>query len=134
MSRNAQVSPVERVGGVLGKELPDGASAWKRGSRRPGWDKLLERLRSGASQGVVVWNIDRLLRSPWDLETLIDLGNKGYRVLSRLRMVTASGRHLPETYQPPTCAGRRPLRRSTRWHGPELRSRRPSWSTPAHPR
>lgn len=73
---------IERVGGVLGKELPDGASAWKRGSRRPGWDALLERLRSGASQGVVVWNTDRLLRSPWDLETLIDLGDKGYRVLS----------------------------------------------------
>jgi len=29
-------SLIERVGGVLGKELPDGASAWKRGSRRPG--------------------------------------------------------------------------------------------------
>jgi site-specific DNA recombinase len=73
---------IGRVGGVLGKELSDGASAWKRGSRRPGWDALLERLRSGASQGVVVWNTDRLLRSPWDLETLIDLGDKGYRVLS----------------------------------------------------
>jgi site-specific DNA recombinase len=67
---------------VPGKELSDGASAWKRESRRPAWDTPLERLRSGVSQGVVGRNTDRLSRSLWDLETLIDLGDKGYRVLS----------------------------------------------------
>jgi site-specific DNA recombinase len=50
--------------------------------RRPGWEKLLERVRSGASQGIVVWHTDRLFRQPRDLETLIDLADKGFRVAS----------------------------------------------------
>jgi DNA invertase Pin-like site-specific DNA recombinase len=73
---------VERLGGVLGKRLDDGASAWKKGAKRPGWDELLARLRSGVSDGVMVWNTDRLLRAGRDLEALIDLGDKGYRVAS----------------------------------------------------
>ncbi|MFD9895109.1 recombinase family protein [Amycolatopsis sp. NPDC059027] len=73
---------VRRAGGTVGKELSDGASAWKKGRKRPGWDELLERLESGVSQGVVVWNTDRLMRAPMDLEKLIELGDQGYRVLS----------------------------------------------------
>lgn len=30
-------SVIERVDGVLGEELSDGPSAWKRSMRRPGW-------------------------------------------------------------------------------------------------
>ena len=73
---------VVRLGGVLGKRLDDGASAWRKGAKRPGWDELLARLRSGVSDGVMVWNTDRLLRAGRDLEALIDLGDKGYRVAS----------------------------------------------------
>ncbi|MPZ82035.1 MAG: hypothetical protein GEV28_17240 [Actinophytocola sp.] len=73
---------VKRLRGSLGEELSDGLSAWKRGVRRPGWERLLERVRSGESDGIVVWHTDRLFRQPRDLETLIELGDKGFRVAS----------------------------------------------------
>lgn len=73
---------IKRAGGVLGEELDDGLSAWRRRVRRPGWDRLLERVKSGESDGIVVWHLDRLFRQPRDLETLIDLADKGFRVLS----------------------------------------------------
>jgi hypothetical protein len=68
---------IDRLGGVLGVELEDGLSAWRKGVRRPGWEKLLERVQSGASNGIVVWHTDRLFRQPRDLEKLIDLADKG---------------------------------------------------------
>src|SRR3954468_10063644 len=64
---------IERLGGVLGRELEDGVSGWKRKVRPPGWEALLERVRSGQSNGIVVWHTDRLFRQPRDLEALIDL-------------------------------------------------------------
>lgn len=73
---------IERLEGVLGEELEDGLSAWKRNVRRPGWEKLLERVRSGASKGIVVWHTDRLFRQPRDLEALIELADKGFTVAS----------------------------------------------------
>lgn len=73
---------IRRSGGVLGEELSDGLSAWRRGVRRQGWERLLERVKSGESDGIVVWHTDRLFRQPRDLETLIDLADKGFRVLS----------------------------------------------------
>ncbi|WP_370934664.1 recombinase family protein [Amycolatopsis sp. cg13] len=73
---------IERVGGTLGAELSDGLSAWKKGGKRPDWEKLLERVRSGESDGCVVWHTDRLFRQPRDLETLIELGDNGYKVFS----------------------------------------------------
>jgi len=54
----------ERVGGQLGQPLSDGLSAWKRGVRRPGWETLLERVKAGESDGIVVWHTDRP-RSTW---------------------------------------------------------------------
>jgi len=73
---------IERLGGTLGQELDDGLSAWKKNVRRPGWAKLLERVASGASDGIVVWHTDRLFRQPRDLEKLIDLADKGFVVVS----------------------------------------------------
>src|SRR5438067_5637689 len=49
---------IDRVGAVLGLELSDGLSAWKKGVRRPGWERLLERVQAGASDGCVVWHTD----------------------------------------------------------------------------
>lgn len=77
---NAKV--IKRVGAELGEELSDGLSAWKEGVRRPDWERLLQRVQSGASDGVVVWHTDRLFRKPRDLETLIELADKGYKVYS----------------------------------------------------
>ena len=73
---------IERLGGVLGAELDDGLSAWKKGVRRPGWERLLERVQAGVSDGIVVWHTDRLFRQPRDLEALIALGDKGFQVAS----------------------------------------------------
>jgi DNA invertase Pin-like site-specific DNA recombinase len=73
---------IDRVGAVLGVQEQDGLSAWKRGVRRKGWELLLERVKSGVSDGVVVWHTDRLFRQPRDLETLIEMANSGYRVYS----------------------------------------------------
>jgi site-specific DNA recombinase len=53
---------ITRLGAQLGEELSDGLSAWKRSVRRPGWERLLERVQSGESDGIVVWHTDRLFR------------------------------------------------------------------------
>lgn len=71
---------IERRGGVLGEELSDGLSAWNRRVRRPGWERLLARVESGVSDGIVVWHTDRLFRQPRDLEALIELGERGFKV------------------------------------------------------
>jgi hypothetical protein len=74
---------IESLGGVLGEKLTDNSlSAWKRGVYRKDWERLLSRVESGECDGCVVWNTDRLLRQPRDLERLIDLGEAGYRVAS----------------------------------------------------
>ncbi|UJW35674.1 recombinase family protein [Saccharothrix sp. AJ9571] len=73
---------IERVGATLGEELKDGLSAWKRSVRRAGWARLLERVESGESDGIVVWHTDRLFRQPRDLEKLIELGERGFKVYS----------------------------------------------------
>src|SRR5947209_4674457 len=62
LADNATV--IERLGGQLGQPLSDGLSAWKRGVRRPGWETLLERVKAGESDGIVVWHTDRLFRQP----------------------------------------------------------------------
>lgn len=60
---------IERLGGVLGEEIDDPKlSAWNPKVHRPGWDTLLKRLASGASDGFVVWNTDRGWRQCGDLE------------------------------------------------------------------
>lgn len=73
---------IERAGAVLGEQLSDGLSAWNRKVRRPGWERLLERVESGESDGIVVWHTDRLFRQPRDLEKLIELGERGVKVFS----------------------------------------------------
>ncbi|WP_165401531.1 recombinase family protein [Herbihabitans rhizosphaerae] len=73
---------IGRHGGVVGLELSDGLSAWKKGVRRKDFEKLLERAEQGLSNGIAVWHVDRLFRQPRDLERLIDLADKGFRVIS----------------------------------------------------
>lgn len=69
---------IERLGGVLGVELTDNdLSAWKPTVRRPDWERLLQRLGSGQSDGAVVWHVDRLLRLPRDLERLLEFSDRG---------------------------------------------------------
>lgn len=78
---------IERNGWALGELFSDGKSAWKRGVRRPGWDKLIERMRGGLTGGVVVWHQDRLMRQPRDLETLFEIADN-----RNLELASAHGR------------------------------------------
>jgi site-specific DNA recombinase len=73
---------IDRLGGVLGAALSDGLSAWNRTVRRPGWEKLLERVEAGEPAGIVVWHTDHPFRQPRDLEALIELGDHGFLVAS----------------------------------------------------
>lgn len=73
---------IERHGARVGLDLDDGLSAWKKGVRRPDWEKLLQRVRDRVVDGCCVWHLDRLFRQPKDLETLIDLAEKGFKVIS----------------------------------------------------
>ena len=58
-------------------------SAWRRDRRRPGWDALLEAIRSGELDMVAIYHGDRLVRQPRDLEDLIDIGaDRGIVIVS----------------------------------------------------
>lgn len=43
------------------------------GKHRPEYERLVEGIRTGAIDGLVIWHFDRLYRSPNELEALIDL-------------------------------------------------------------
>src|SRR3954453_13343389 len=73
---------IGRHGGTSGLHLDDGLSAWKRNVGRPGFERLLERASRGESQGIAAGHVDRLFRQHRDLEKLIDLADKGFRVIS----------------------------------------------------
>jgi site-specific DNA recombinase len=97
---------IKRLGGVLCAELDDGLLAWKKGVRRPGW----ERVQACESDGILVWHTDRLFRQPRDLETLIALGDKGFQVAS-----AHGARDLADPDdRVPTCDVTRPKRAVTR--------------------
>lgn len=51
--------------------LPDGSTGWR--VIRPEFARMLTDLQSGAIDGVIVYDLDRLARQPRDLEDLIDL-------------------------------------------------------------
>lgn len=48
-------------------------SAWRLDRKRRGWDTMLDDLRDGRLDAIVVYHGDRLIRQPRDLEDLIDL-------------------------------------------------------------
>lgn len=46
------------------------------GRRRPAWERLLADVESGAVDAIAVWHVDRLTRSPVELEAVIDLADR----------------------------------------------------------
>lgn len=67
------------LGAEVGELLEDkGTSAWVKGVRRPGWEKLINRLESGASDGAVIFDVERLLRRVEDALMLIKLAERGF--------------------------------------------------------
>jgi site-specific DNA recombinase len=76
--------------------VDDDRSAYS-GKPRPGYDRLLEALKSGTITAVVVWHPDRLHRSPRELEGFIDVVEaSGAQIATvtagELDLATASGR------------------------------------------
>jgi site-specific DNA recombinase len=87
---------VKRAGARIGRVFTDPAlSAWNPRVHRPGWDALMARLESGASDGVVVFDLPRFARRPSDGERLIAAAERGLSILddgSEYDLTTASGK------------------------------------------
>lgn len=64
-----------RVGEVFDKD--DGRSAWNPRVKREDWDRLMARLETGASDGVVVFDLARFSRRPSEGERLIEAAERG---------------------------------------------------------
>jgi DNA invertase Pin-like site-specific DNA recombinase len=74
-------------------------SAWKKSVVRPSWRRVVEGIRSGAIDGLIVHHLDRMLRQVMDLEQLIeaiDTRTRGkfpiYSVHGDLDLSTPDGR------------------------------------------
>lgn len=50
-------------------------SAWQRNRKRPEWDRMLDDLKAGHIDSIIVYHGDRLIRQPWDLEVLLQLAD-----------------------------------------------------------
>lgn len=89
-------SRLTAAGYRLGLVLSDpGRSAWNPRVRRPGWEELMSRLESGASNGVIVYDIERFSRQPIDGERLISAAANGLAVLDsdgKMDLRSASGK------------------------------------------
>jgi DNA invertase Pin-like site-specific DNA recombinase len=58
-------------------------SAWQRNRKRDDWDAMLAAIERGEADAVIVYHGDRLIRQPWDLETLLTLADgRGIRLAS----------------------------------------------------
>jgi len=77
---------IRNVWRVAELHIDNSLSAWNPKVRRPGWEALLERLQSGACDGVVGYHFDRLLRRPQDLGRLLDIVRQ-----RELKFATAHG-------------------------------------------
>lgn len=66
-------------------------SAWKRGVKRKGFERLLGLIREGGARGIVVWNFDRLLRRADDLERLIAAAEDAERAGHPVEIYTTHG-------------------------------------------
>jgi DNA invertase Pin-like site-specific DNA recombinase len=74
--------------------LPDGTIVMR--VVRPQWDAMLDDFRHGRIDGIIVYDQDRLLRQPRDLEDLIDLVELVHRpvtgITSSINLMTSDGR------------------------------------------
>lgn len=56
--------------------IDNGASAWLRNRKRPGWDELIKAARRGEIKHIVCYHPDRLMRQPFDLEELLQISDE----------------------------------------------------------
>ncbi|MGI5131607.1 recombinase family protein [Pseudonocardia sp. CA-107938] len=83
-------------GGQVGEVFMDNSlSAWNPRVVRPQWNTLMDRIESGATDGVMVYDARRFTRKIIEGERLIDAAERGVRVWSyggEYRLTTADGR------------------------------------------
>jgi site-specific DNA recombinase len=75
--------------------VDDGKSAWNPRVERKDWDRLMARLESGASAGVIVFDLERFSRQPAEGERLIAAAERGMMVLdsdAEFDLTSASGK------------------------------------------
>lgn len=56
--------------------IDNGASAWLRNRKRPGWDELIKAARRGEIKHIMCYHPDRLMRQPFDLEELLSISDE----------------------------------------------------------
>jgi site-specific DNA recombinase len=65
--------------------VDNGASAWQRNRKRPGWDELIGACKRGEIKHIVCYHPDRLMRQPRDLEELLSISDQyGITLYGRL--------------------------------------------------
>lgn len=77
--RRLALDDCEKLGLIVHPEnifIDNGASAWKRNRKRPGWDALIEKARRGEIKHIVMYHEDRGLRQPKDLEELLSISDE----------------------------------------------------------
>jgi len=63
----------ERKGWTVSEVFTDNDTSAYNGRARPAYNRMLDALKEGAIDGVVVWHLDRLTRRPAELETFFDV-------------------------------------------------------------
>src|SRR5947209_5645390 len=66
----------ERRGWVVAEVYADNDVSAYSGKPRPAWQQLISDVQAGAVGAMVSWHVDRLTRSPRELEDVIDLADK----------------------------------------------------------
>jgi DNA invertase Pin-like site-specific DNA recombinase len=65
--------------------VDNGASAWQRTRKRPGWDELIAACKRGEIKHTMCYHPDRLMRQPRDLEELLSISDEyGITLYGRL--------------------------------------------------
>src|SRR5215813_2112588 len=66
-----------------GVYVDNSKSAWQKNRKRPAWDQMLADVNNGRLGALAIYHGDRLIRQPFDLETLLNLADgRGIRLAS----------------------------------------------------
>ncbi|WP_432001257.1 recombinase family protein [Streptomyces sioyaensis] len=73
---------IEEYGATPGLLLEDpGKSAWDPKVTRPDWERVIERLETGESNGVVIFDIERFVRQMEDAVRIVKIAEKGFLII-----------------------------------------------------
>jgi len=85
-----------RLGWSVAQVYPDNDVSAYSGKPRPQWQRLVEDVKSGTVDAIAVWHVDRLTRSPRELEDVVDLADRHGLALATVTgevdLATSTGR------------------------------------------